>query len=157
MRILKKFKRNSTLHKRPDIGIFGCSVLAILAFCVWGYLFSTVAYLNRSGLQAEAMVTRIEYGPYHTKIPVVRFTKQDGFDIEVPCFSMMFINRVSRGERVRVLYSPIDPGIVMIDDGPLIWEGPIICTLAVFLFSGLGAYFHVLNVEKKKKARKTSA
>lgn len=121
------------------VGALAAFVLALLCFGFAWHIDDAVVQLEKNGLRADAVVTAIDRGAKNAKTPVVRFTTEDGAEIEAKCMFQMLFKRVETGDRVTVLYDPDAPETVMIDHGAwnreavffLIFGGCLLLVIAV--------------------------
>lgn len=121
------------------MALLATAVLAIVCIVAGTFLLLKILHLTENGLRAEARVAAIERGAKSSKWPVYEFTTAHGLEVRARDITQLMFAPIETGDRVTVLYDPVDPAQVAAELGRWLWRGPAIFFSGAVFFLGLGA------------------
>jgi hypothetical protein len=133
--------------------VFGGIGLLLLA--ISGFLVYNHQRFMGSALKGHGEVIRLEYhrssnGSGGTYYPVVRYTTQDGKEIEFTSSSGSNPASYEEGEKVNVMYNPKNPQEVSLPDFFSQWGAALIVGFIGAVFGSVGFGFGFYELKRKK-------
>ena len=129
--------QTDTNNKTSFWGILACYTLALV--CLVGGIYTTnlLVPLIKEGKLADAEVVGIDVGAKSSKRAILQFITDTGSTAVSHDMFEMMIFRFNKGDRVTVLYNPLDVSVVTVDLGLWIWQQPVIFFFGFILLSVL--------------------